>query len=139
MFSSKKKKQREFEQASRRFLVGSALLKAAVADDKDAMKPFLSQQAASAEELEYVLDTFIMVAHRHPLVTERLVELLPSMPDKAQQAFSTGIVAAKSGNPSLVESDNPLGPTLLIAYLAGAIAEEDESLVDAMTMLAEGA
>jgi hypothetical protein len=135
VFGSKKRK---FEKATNKFLTGSGLLKAAVANDKDAMTAMVMGQTADDEGIWYALSTFIMVAHKHPTVIERIDEIRPQMPDKAQLAFITASEAARAGNPKAFQGGNVVGQGLLLAYLSGAIAEEPEALADAMLMLQEG-
>jgi len=136
MFKSKQKK---FEKAMNRFLTGSDLLKAAVAQDQDALVSMATGQAADDEGLWYALQTFIMVAHRHPGVVAQLREAQRTMPPKAQEAFNSAILAAQAGKPALFSGGSVVGQGLLLISLTVAISEDNEALPDAMLALADNA
>lgn len=129
MFSSKKKKA---EREIRKMLTASGLLKAAMADDRDAITAILFGNVATDEEIWSALQVFIMTAHKYPAVIERLREIQPQLTGKADEAFTTAIRAATKGDPRLFRGGNPTGQALLIAYLAGAIAEMPEAMADVM-------
>lgn len=129
MFNSKKKKA---ELEIRKMLTASGLLKAAMADDRDAMTAILFGDVSTDEEIWSALEVFIMTAHKYPTVIERLREIQPQVLNKADEAFTTAINAATLGDPRLFRGGNPTGQALLIAYLAGAIAESPEAMADVM-------
>ena len=136
MFGSKEKK---FKKAANRFLTGSGLLKAAVAEDRDMLVAMATGQAADDDGLWYALQTFLKVAHDHPGVIAHLRAAQKEMPDKAQTAFSTAINAAERGNPALFQGGNVVGQGLLIISLTIAISEDVEALGEAMVTLGENA
>lgn len=113
-------------------LTASGLLKAAMADDRDAITAILFGDVATDEEIWSALQVFIMTAHKYPAVIERLREIQPQLTGKADEAFTTAIRAATQGDPRLFRGGNPTGQALLIAYLAGAIAEMPEAMADVM-------
>jgi len=136
MFNSKKKK---FEKAANRFLTGSGLLKAAVDGDQDTLKAMVTGHGADKNGLWYALQTFFMVANRHPEIIEGLRTAQMDMPDKAQTAFRTGIEASLTADPNRFQGGTVLGQGLLIISLSVLISENDVALMDAMTTLGENA
>lgn len=136
MFNSKKKK---FEKAANRFLTGSGLLKAAVAGDQNMLTAMVSGQAADEEGLWYALQTFFVVANRHPEIIEGLREAELGIPEKAQTAFRTGIEACLTADPSRFQGENVVGQAIFIISMSVLISENDDALVDAMTTLGENA
>lgn len=122
-----------------RFLTGSTLLKAALAGDQATLAAMATGNGADDEGLWYAIQTFIMVAHDHPKVVDRLREIQVSMPDKAQLAFATTIQAAQAGRPSLFQGGNATGQGLLLIALATALSEDDDAMIDAMLALQENA
>jgi len=129
MFKSKQKK---FASAANKAFTTTALLKAALAHDNDAMTQMVTGQTADDEGIKFALDTFIGVAHRHRAVVTQLEELAPTMPDKAQIAFRSGISAAHNGTMRLFKGGNVVGQGVFIVALATAISEDDEALADAL-------
>jgi len=129
VFNSKKKKA---ERQIGKMLTASGLLKAAMADDRDAVTAILFGDATTDEEIWSALQVFIMTAHKYPAVIERLREIQPQILDKADETFTTAIRAATQGDPRLFRGENPTGQALLIYYLAGAIAELPEAMADVM-------
>jgi hypothetical protein len=134
MFNSKQKKAAS---AANKAFTTTGLLKAALAHDDDAMTQMVTGQTANDEGIRFALETFIGVAHRHRAVVSRLEELAPTMPDKAQTAFASGIMAASVGSMRAFQGGNVVGQGLFIMSLAAAISEDDSALADALATVKE--
>jgi hypothetical protein len=136
MFGSKKKK---FAKAANRFLTGSSLLKFAVVGDKESMVAIVTGQTADDDGLWHAIESFIMVAHRHPGVVQHLREVQRSLPAKTQLAYDSTIRAATAGSPKMFQGGDIASQGLLLISLSFAIAEDPEALADAMVTLGENA
>ena len=115
-----------------KMLTASGLLKAAMANDLDAMKAILFGGVSTDEDIWSALQVFILTAHKYPVVIERLREIQPQVSEKAERAFTTAIKASVAGDPRLFQGGNPTGQALLIMYFAGAIVEVPEAMADVM-------
>ena len=133
MFGKKKKFERDMD----RLMTTTGLLKAAAGNDKDMMMAMVMGKAATDDGLWFALQVFITVAHRHPVVIERLSEIREQVVPKAYTAFDTTILAARADNPALYRGGDIVGQGLVMAYLAGAIAEDDGALAEVQTVLSE--
>jgi len=133
MFGSQKRKA---ARALNETMTTTGLLKAALAQDNDAMTAMVTGQTADDEGVRFALETFIMVAHRNPAIVSRLQELQSQMPAKTQGAFDSGIRASREGNVRLFQGGNILGQGLFIISLAAAISEDTQALSDALATVA---
>lgn len=129
MFKSKQKK---FASAANKALTTTALLKAAVAQDQDAMTKMVTGQTADDEGIYFALETLLGVAHRNRAVIYRLEDLQPTIPPQAQLAFETGISAAHNGTMRLFKGGSVAGQGIFIMALAAAISEDNAALADAL-------
>ena len=135
MFNSKKK----FEKMANRLWTGSELLKAAVAGDQDTLTLMATGKVADEDGLWFALQTFVIVANRHPEIIEGLRAAERDIPEKAQTAFRTGIEASLTADPSRFQGGTVVGQAIFIISLSVLISENDDALADAMTTLGENA
>jgi hypothetical protein len=113
-----------------RVTTATALLKAAIDDDPDAMTALISGAAATNDGLKFSFFTFLDVAHRHPTVQRTVRQIQNTMPAKADQAFTTALLAAKTGNRDLFQAGNVVAQGLVIAALAQGIVADEAAFND---------